>query len=198
MAVASQSGQAEIPGRYAPYVPPALEKIDIPAYILDRDGRIRWMNAAAASIAGNSIGKLFTSVLAPEDAVGAWEIFERNLTGAPHADYSIDVVGGDGSRTQVEVSSAALGPEGHAIGMFGLAVPVREGERPAPRVDPRLTARQREVLALLCDGASTEHIAKKLSLSRETVRNHVRHILRRLDARSRLEAVAVAHRDHLV
>jgi DNA-binding NarL/FixJ family response regulator len=50
-----------------------------------------------------------------------------------------------------------------------------------------------EVLQLLGQGASTDDIAAELHLSRETVRNHVRHIFRALDVHSRLEAVAVAH-----
>ena len=62
----------------------------------------------------------------------------------------------------------------------------------------RLTRRQMEVLRLLGDGASTDDIAASLHLSRETVRNHIRHLLRALGAHSRLEAVAVAHRTGLL
>jgi len=46
-------------------------------------------------------------------------------------------------------------------------------------------------------GRSTEQIAGELHLSIETVRNHVRHILRALDAHSRLEAVAIWRHEHL-
>jgi LuxR family maltose regulon positive regulatory protein len=56
-----------------------------------------------------------------------------------------------------------------------------------------LTPRQNDVLQLLCQGASTEDIAPMLHLSKETVRNHVRHVLRALGAHSRVEAVARAH-----
>ena len=45
-------------------------------------------------------------------------------------------------------------------------------------------------------GRSTKQIADELHLSRETVRNHVRHLLHALGAKSRLEAVAVA-RDYV-
>jgi DNA-binding NarL/FixJ family response regulator len=48
------------------------------------------------------------------------------------------------------------------------------------------------VLQLLGRGASTEQIAEALTISSETVRNHVRHVLRTLGAHSRLEAVATA------
>jgi DNA-binding CsgD family transcriptional regulator len=56
----------------------------------------------------------------------------------------------------------------------------------------RLTPRQLEVLKLLAGGCSTDRIADRLQLSKETVRNHIRNVLRRLGAHSRLEAVARA------
>jgi DNA-binding NarL/FixJ family response regulator len=62
----------------------------------------------------------------------------------------------------------------------------------------RLTPRQLEVLQLLARGITTDGIAADLHLSRETVRNHVRAVLERLGATSRLEAVAFARRDGLV
>jgi DNA-binding NarL/FixJ family response regulator len=52
-------------------------------------------------------------------------------------------------------------------------------------------------LRLLEHGYSTDQIADRLHLSPETVRNHIRAVLRALDVHSRLEAVAVARRDHL-
>jgi two-component system, NarL family, response regulator LiaR len=57
-----------------------------------------------------------------------------------------------------------------------------------------LTAREWEVVDLLRDGRSTEAIADDLVLSIETVRSHVKNILRKLDVRSREEAVAAADR----
>jgi DNA-binding NarL/FixJ family response regulator len=57
-----------------------------------------------------------------------------------------------------------------------------------------LTAREWEVLDLLRDGRSTEAIADDLVLSIETVRSHVKNILRKLDVRSREDAVAAADR----
>ena len=65
------------------------------------------------------------------------------------------------------------------------------GMRP---VKSTLTPREWEVIDLLHEGKSTEEIAAALVLSSETVRSHVKHILRKLDARSREEAVAAAER----
>ena len=71
---------------------------------------------------------------------------------------------------------------------------LRERASPAPKLTPR----QDQVLQLLGEGASTDQIAAMLHLSKETVRNHIRHILRALGAHSRLEAVALAHRGGLL
>lgn len=57
-----------------------------------------------------------------------------------------------------------------------------------------LTAREQAVVRLLADGHTTREIATLLSISVSTVRSHVEHILRKLNAHSRLEAVAVARR----
>lgn len=57
-----------------------------------------------------------------------------------------------------------------------------------------LTPRERQVLRLLADGHSTREMATLLGISERTVRNHVEHILHKLHAHSRLEAVAVSRR----
>ena len=67
------------------------------------------------------------------------------------------------------------------------------GEHLRPLGGP-LTARQWQVLDLLCEGGTTEEIAATLTISPETVRSHVKGIFRRLNVRSREEAVAVACR----
>ena len=63
---------------------------------------------------------------------------------------------------------------------------------------PSLTRRELEVLALTRDGEATLSIARRLRISRATVRNHTQSILRKLDAHSRLEAVAVGTRRGLL
>ena len=65
------------------------------------------------------------------------------------------------------------------------------GMRP---VKSPLTSREWEVIVLLEGGKSTEVIADQLVLSTETVRSHVKNILRKLDVRSREDAVAAVKR----
>ncbi|MFA5890242.1 MAG: response regulator transcription factor [Actinomycetota bacterium] len=61
-----------------------------------------------------------------------------------------------------------------------------------------LTPREREILTLLADGLATGAIAEALVISPHTVRNHTQSILIKLQAHSKLEAVATAVREGIV
>jgi DNA-binding NarL/FixJ family response regulator len=63
---------------------------------------------------------------------------------------------------------------------------------------PTLTQREREVLRLLADGLSNEEIGKRLFISPETVRTHVRKAMAKLEADTRTQAVAKALRQSLI
>ena len=63
---------------------------------------------------------------------------------------------------------------------------------------PSLTQRERDVLRLLSDGLSNEEIGKRLFISPETVRTHVRKAMGKLDADTRTQAVATALRQSLI
>jgi len=55
-----------------------------------------------------------------------------------------------------------------------------------------LSPREQETLTLLAVGYSTAQMAQQMGISKETVRNHVKGLLRSLGARSRVEAIAKA------
>ncbi len=63
---------------------------------------------------------------------------------------------------------------------------------------PQLTQRERDVLRLLADGLANDEIGKRLFISAETVRTHVRKAMDKLDADTRTQAVARALRDQLI
>jgi PAS domain S-box-containing protein len=175
----------------------ALEAINVPSYVIDRHGIIRWLNSCARRLVGDVRGRQFTSVVAPEETRRAREVFARNIAG-PHGarDSQVVLIGADGDRLGVDLSSVPLLSGDHVIGVFGQISDVEEA--PPRAAHPHLTPRQTEVLRLLEHGRSTHQIARELNLSIETVRNHIRHILRTLGVHSRLEAVAVARQEHLV
>jgi DNA-binding CsgD family transcriptional regulator/tetratricopeptide (TPR) repeat protein len=70
---------------------------------------------------------------------------------------------------------------------------IPRGSRASTRDDPLgLTAREREVLTLVCDGASNAQIADRLVISAKTVDHHVSAILGKLGVTSRADAARVA------
>ena len=136
-------------------------------------------------------------MVVPEQARAAKESFLRKMMGTEQStDATVVVVGPGGERVQVEISAVPLREGGRIVGVFGV-VTHRESEA-APNAHPHLTPRQNEVLHLLAHGRSTAQIAEELHLSTDTVRNHVRRMLRALDAHSRIEALAVAHREGIL
>lgn len=126
------------------------------------------------------------------DALGSGEAVQRFQLDTRHA-------GGNRLRVVVDVQPSARG----WIYRF---LPDRRMERaapapsvPAPAAAPSaLTGRERDVLRLLARGASTGEMARELGISSTTVRNHVQHLLEKLKAHNRLQAVSVALRSGLL
>jgi PAS domain S-box-containing protein len=178
----------------------ALEEVTVPAAVIDRDGRIRWLNRGALAVVGDRVGQPFARALAPEDHNLARTQFARKLIGeALSTEYSLTLISRDGRRVPVRVSSVPLWQDGEIVGTFGVAYPAdgNPGARRAAHAAydaPELTARQYEVLALLADGLGTGEIAARLGVAEETARNHIRGLLRQLGVHSRLQAVVRAYR----
>ena len=180
-----------------------LERVGVPSYLADREGRIRWLNEEALSTFGDARGRLLSSLAAPDHAQRSREQLAKKVVGgAGRTDFEIDVIGRNGKRITWCVSSVPVHRDRTVVGIFGVARPCGETERERAESDAasrsRLTPRQREVLALLAEGASTTQIATTLGLAEETVRNHIRQLLRRLGVHTRLAAVAYARREGLI
>jgi DNA-binding NarL/FixJ family response regulator len=71
-------------------------------------------------------------------------------------------------------------------------------QAPLQELEQEPTAREIEVLQLISDGLVNREIGVRLFLSEETVKSHVRHLLAKLQARSRAHAVAVGFRRGLI
>jgi DNA-binding NarL/FixJ family response regulator len=71
-------------------------------------------------------------------------------------------------------------------------------QAPVQELEQEPTNREIEVLQLISDGLVNREIGQRLFLSEETVKSHVRHLLAKLQARSRAHAVAVGFRRGLI
>jgi DNA-binding NarL/FixJ family response regulator len=88
-----------------------------------------------------------------------------------------------------------------AATLAGLLARQRQRQREQAQVETlagQLTRREKEILKLMAQGLDNRAIAEKLFISFTTVRGHVQNILEKLDAHSKLEAVARANQHGLI
>jgi DNA-binding CsgD family transcriptional regulator len=122
---------------------------------------------------------------------GIWATFLEN--GSMHGHYPL-LLGNGLERTVLFRAKANVSPGRH-LAMFQPARPGTETTRielGRRQRGEELTSREREVLTLLARGASARTIAEARTLSPDTIRTHVRNAMKKLGARSRPEAVALA------
>jgi PAS domain S-box-containing protein len=110
--------------------------------------------------------------------------------------YSIHIVRQIDVRKRLEllvrdfvVTGTGIPPEQAATLISSARTPARETE---------LSERERDILKLLAKGVTTTTVAEQLHISTTTVNNHVQHILRKLDAHTRLEAIRRAEHAGLI
>ena len=176
-----------------------LANVGAPMYMLDRNGVVRWMNARAIELLGDFRGSHFTATIAPEAQAKARVEFAKKMLGtARTTDFEAVEVLRTGEHVVAEIHSSAIENGGRIVGVFGI-MDVGDQRSPVREPPPHdLTPRQHEVLLLLARGFSTKQIADTLSLSRETVRNHIRGLLRALRVNSRLGALVEGRRRGLI
>src|SRR4051812_46495200 len=88
--------------------------------------------------------------------------------------------------------------KGHIMYLASRYAQPRDEHHASGKSGFRLTRREREVLALLCEGLPNKRICQRLAISAGTVKVHIGAILRELGVSSRLQAVLLAQRYGLV
>jgi PAS domain S-box-containing protein len=176
-----------------------VQQLAIPASVHDARGRFVYINPAAERASGMTntdwVGRSLLEPLVPEARPNVDEQFRRAVQSGSPTDFETVFVDGHGHTRGVRAQYVPIRRGDEVIGVLILAFDVHPvGSRRELTIAPELTRRQREILELVAAGHTTADIARELTLSEETVRNHVRAILQRLQAHTRTEAVAAAKR----
>jgi PAS domain S-box-containing protein len=176
-----------------------VDRLVVPASLHDVNGRFVHINAAAERASGKLdaelLGREMTHLLPREAHENVRAQFRRAIERGEPTDFETAFVDASGQLRGVRVQHLPLRDGDTIVGVLTLAFDVR---RPPSEIglkpDPRLTVRQRQILELIASGLSTAEVAKELTLSTETVRNHLRNASKELRAHSRVEAIATAQR----
>jgi PAS domain S-box-containing protein len=177
-----------------------VDSLVVPASLHDVDGWFIHANAAAERAAGFSnaqlLGRHFTDLLRPEARDNVETQFRRAVERGEPTDFETVFVDAGGHLRGVRAQHLPLRDDDTIVGVLIIAFDVRRApSKPIrPERDVRLTPRQREILHLIASGMSTAEVASELTLSPETVRNHLRNAFRELGAHTRIEAIAAAER----
>jgi len=99
---------------------------------------------------------------------------------------------------QVLDNQAVIDPavQHHVVDAIATLSPAQAGRPPSPR-PAGLTPREAEVLSLIAAGMSNREIAERLVVTEGTVKSHINHLLPKIDARDRAQAVTYAYQHGL-
>jgi PAS domain S-box-containing protein len=175
-----------------------VDSLVVPASLHDVHGRFVHMNSAAERASGKSntemLGGDITTLLPREVHENVVAQFRRAVEGGEPTDFETAFVDASGELRGVRAQQLPLRDGGTVVGVLILAFDVRRQPSEFVRLRPRLTPRQRQVLEMIASGLSTADVARELTLSTETVRNHLRNASKELNAHTRVEAIATAQR----
>ena len=176
-----------------------IDSLVVPVALYDAEGRCVRINAPAELASGltnaQMVGRHFTDLVPPESRANVEEQFRRVVEHGEPTDFETVFIDAGGHR---RVSRAQQLPVRDGDAIVGVLILAFEGRAQSELIGlrplPQLTPRQQEILELIASGRSTAEIARALTLSSETVRNHLRNLFRELHAHTRVEAIATAQR----
>jgi two-component system NarL family response regulator len=151
---------------------------------------------AAAAIKSAVPGVRIVMLTISDDEADLYEAIKAGATGYLLKEISVDELAG-GIRA-VHAGQSLISPSmaSKLLTEFAAMVTKRSGRERLP--SPTLTDRELEVLRLVARGRNNREIAADLFISENTVKNHIRNILEKLQLHSRMEAVFYAVREKLL
>jgi PAS domain S-box-containing protein len=186
-----------VPPHALPGIDPAfIDNLLVPASVHALDGVIVHVNEPAERAAGVArrvlVGRHVLDPIPREARAVVASAFRRAVEEGEPTEVETVFDDDAGRRRGVRAQYLPLFSGDAVVGVLILAFDARPVE--PERFAPHLTSRQREILRLVADGLSTAEIARELTISTETVRNHLRNAFGELGAHTRLEAIATARR----
>ncbi|MDP9417222.1 MAG: response regulator transcription factor [Actinomycetota bacterium] len=139
--------------------------------------------------------KIVMLTISDEEA-DLYDAIKAGASGYLLKEISIDEVAG--AIRAVAGGQSLISPSMASKLLTEFATMVKRGDERPQVPAPRLTDREMQVLKLVAKGLNNRDIAKSLYISENTVKNHVRNILEKLQLHSRMEAVVYAVREKLL
>ena len=178
-----------------------LEGLGAAVFAIDMEGRFVYLNGSALELLGYApdeakllIGQHFVTIVAPEQAKAAEELFRGGRTNRPR---SMRALHKDGTPLEVEVSGDWVRQRGRRVGALAM---VWELSTVDAEAEPArgLSKLDMTILRLLSDGLSNREIAERVYLSTHTIKDRIEKIMRAFGVSRRTELAAKAARQGLV
>ena len=189
MVVVGESGDGAEALRQAGETLPDVVLMDVK---MPRRGGIEACTAIKAAVPSARIVMLTMS----DDGGDLYEAIRAGASGYLLKDLPIDEVAS--SIRAVHGGQSLISPPLASKLLIEFATMAKRGEAAHTVPSPRLTTREMEVLRQVARGMNNRDIARELFISENTVKNHVRNILEKLQLHSRMEAVVYAVREKLL
>jgi DNA-binding NarL/FixJ family response regulator len=189
IAVVAESGDGAEAARRAAETLPDVVLMDVR---MPRRGGIEACMAIKAAVPSARIVMLTMS----DDEGDLYQAIKAGASGYLLKDLPIEEVAS--SIRSVMTGQSLISPALASKLLTEFAAMAKRGDAVHQVPSPRLTARELEVLRLVARGLNNRDIARELVISENTVKNHVRNILEKLQLHSRMEAVVYAVREKLL
>jgi two-component system NarL family response regulator len=189
MVVVGESGDGAEAASQAAETLPDVVLMDVR---MPRRGGIEACGAIKAAVPSARIVMLTMS----EDEGDLYQAIKAGASGYLLKDLPIDELAS--SIRAVQTGQSLISPALASKLLTEFAAMAKRGDNGQSVPAPKLTAREMEVLRLVARGMNNRGISRELFISENTVKNHVRNILEKLQLHSRMEAVVYAVREKLL